>query len=49
MSVDFGIQIADLWTQVGPIMGQLWPVIAFVGGVALAFSIGRRIKRFVRP
>lgn len=48
MSVDFGIVTADLLTNIGPVMGQLWPVIALVGGFALAFSIARRIKYFVR-
>lgn len=48
MSVDFGINLADIWTNVTPVLGQLWPVIALVVGLSLAFSIGSRIKWFAK-
>lgn len=47
--LDFGIQIGDLFTQFTVIMNQLWPVIAIMASISIAFWIASRVRGFTRP
>lgn len=49
ITLDFGISIADLFSQVGAVMGELWPVIAVMASISIGFWIARRVKGFATP
>lgn len=49
ISLNFGINIADLFSQVGSVMQQLWPVIAVMASISIGFWIARRVKSFATP
>lgn len=47
--LDLGIKVTDIVNAIGPVMAQVWPIIALIGGFSVAFWVAGYIKRFARP
>lgn len=46
-TLDLGINISDVISNINAIAPALWPVVAFGGGLAVAFYLAKGIKRLV--
>lgn len=46
-TLNLGISLPDIITNVNSIAPALWPVVAFGGGLAVAFYLAKGIKRLV--